>query len=88
MTREELKNLDITIYKKVHTTYGGYLSGDPNVKVDDYLDTTIRDLEYESGKSLSDLSKEEVTAYLRDYIFSDTNMEFILSDYYPEIDIE
>lgn len=88
MTREDIKKMEVTVSKTVTFSLEKYLSDDPYVELDNYIDTLVSDLEYEYKKELSDISEEDVIDYISHNIFNEDNMEEILSDYYPEIDIK
>ena len=88
MKIKDLKKLKIRVYKEDEFTLEEYLREDPNVELDDYLETLISDIQYDTNKRISELSKEEVIEYIKDYVFNDDIMEEILNNYYPEIDIK
>lgn len=88
MTIKDLKKLKVKVYKTAEFTLKNYLSNDPHIEVNNYLNTFINDIEYDSGKKFSDLSKEDVIEYLERYIFDENILDEILAEYYPEIEIK
>lgn len=88
MTAIDILDLNFTISKRVTINLKRYLDDDKNVPLDNYLDGLVSDLEYEYNKQLEDITKEEVYLYIKNNIFNEDNMEEILSEYYPEIDVE
>lgn len=87
MTREDILKLKVTVHKELTFDYEVHLLNDPDVEVDDYLDTIVEDLEYEYNKPLEEISKEETIEYIRN-CFDSMQMEQLLEELYPEIDIE
>lgn len=85
MTRDDIKNLKFRVYKEVKFKYGDYLERDV-ADPDEVLETLIGDLEYEFGRSLEDIDKDEVIDFILNNCIDEDSMEDLLIEYYPEFE--
>lgn len=85
MTKQEIKDLKFRVYKEVKFRYGDYIERDIE-DPDDTLDSLISDIEYEYGRSLDDIDKDEVIDYILNNCIDEDSMECLLAEYFPEFE--
>lgn len=80
MNINELYDININIYKNFNCDLITYLEELNN-------DTFIEDIEEYYNKSFNELTKQDIEHYIYDRLSSETLLEKLLDDLYPEINI-